>query len=51
MKLSRIVIPHTSLRLNVLVVCETVLLLFLSLAVLLYFSRQALKDEAFRDAE
>ena len=51
MKISRIVIPQTSLRLNLMVVCETVLLLLLSLSVLLYFSRQALKDEAFRDAE
>lgn len=40
-----------SLRLNVMIACEVVLLLFLSLAVLLYFSRQALEDEAFHDAE
>ena len=45
------IIPHMSLRLNLMVVCEMVLLLFLSLAVLLYFSRQALKDEARSDAE
>jgi methyl-accepting chemotaxis protein/sigma-B regulation protein RsbU (phosphoserine phosphatase) len=51
MKISRIIIPQTSLRLNLLVVCETVLLLLLSLTVLLFFSRQALKDEAFRNAE
>jgi len=31
--------------------CQMVLLLFLSLAVLLYFSRQTLKDEARNDAE
>lgn len=47
----KIAIPRTSLRLNLMVVCETLLLLFLSLAVLLYFSRQALKDEAKHDAE
>ena len=34
-----------------LMVCQMVLLLFLSLAVLLYFSRQTLKDEARNDAE
>ncbi len=51
LKLSKITIPHTSLRLNLLVVCETVLLLLVSLAVMLYFSRQALKDEAKSDAE
>ena len=51
MKLNKITIPHLSLRLNLMVVCEMVLLLFLSLTVLLYFSRQALKDEARGDAE
>ena len=50
-KLSDIHIPHTSLRLNVLLVCETVLLLVVSLAVLFYFSRRTLKEEAFLDAE
>lgn len=49
--LPRITIPHISDRLNVLMVCQMVLLLFLSLAVLLYFSRQTLKDEARNDAE
>ena len=33
------------------VACEVVLLLFLSLAVMFYFSRQALEDEAIHDAE
>ena len=51
LKLSKITLPHTSLRLNLMVVCEIVLLLFLSLTVLLYFSRQGLKEETFRDAE
>ena len=51
LKLSKITLPRMSVRLNVLVVCEIVLLLFLSLAVLLYFSRQGLKEETFRDAE
>lgn len=50
-KLSKITLPHTSLRLNLMVVCEIVLLLFLSLTVMLYFSRQGLKEEVFRDAE
>jgi methyl-accepting chemotaxis protein/sigma-B regulation protein RsbU (phosphoserine phosphatase) len=51
LKLSKITLPRTSIRLNVMVVCEIVLLLFLSLTVLLYFSRQGLKEEAFQDAE
>ncbi len=42
LKLSKITLPHTSIRLNVMVVCEIVLLLFLSLTVMLYFSRQGL---------
>ena len=50
-KLSKINIPHTSLRLNLMVVCEIVLLLLISLAVLLYFSRQTLKEEAKKNAE
>ena len=51
LKLSKITLPRTSVRLNLMVVCEIVLLLFLSLTVLLYFSRQGLKEEAFQDAE
>ena len=51
LKLSKINIPYTSLRLNLMVVCEMVLLLFLSLSVLLYFSRQTLKEEARSQAE
>ena len=51
LKLSKITIPHTSLRLNLMVVIEMVLLLLLSLGVMLYFSRQALVDEARDDAE
>ena len=50
-KWNKITIPHTSLRLNLMVVCEVVLLLFLSLAVMFYFSRQALENEAIQDAE
>lgn len=50
-KLNKITIPHTSLRLDLLVVCEMVLLLLLSLGVMLYFSRQALVNEAQDDAE
>ena len=45
-KLLKKTIPYTSLRLNLLVVGEMVLLLLLSLAVMLYFSRQALVDGA-----
>ena len=51
LKLFKINLPHTSIRLNLIVVCEIILLLFLSLTVLFYFSRQALKEEAFKDAE
>lgn len=51
LRLSKINIPHTSLRLNMLVVCEMVLLLLLSLAVMQYFSREILKDEAKKNAE
>ena len=51
LKLSKIALPHTSIRLNLMFVFEIVLLLFLSLTVLLYFSRQGLKEEAFLDAE
>ena len=51
LKLSKITIPHLSVRLNLLIACEIVLLLLVSLSVLLYFSRQALKDEARHDSE
>lgn len=51
LKRLKITFPHTSLRLNLIAVCEIVLLLFLSLTVLLYFSRQGLKEEVFQDAE
>ena len=51
LKLSKITIPYTSLRLHLMVVIEMVLLLLLSLGVMLYFSRQALEDEARDDAE
>ena len=50
MKLSKKIIPHTSLRLNLMVACVTVLLLLLSLGVMLWFSRQALEGEARDDA-
>ncbi len=49
--LPRIRIPHISDRLNLLMVCQMVLLLVLSLTVLLYFSRETLKDEARNHAE
>ncbi len=44
LKLSKITLPRTSIRLNLMVVCEIVLLLFLSLTVMLYFSRQGFLD-------
>lgn len=50
-KLLKITLPRTSIRLNLMVVCEVVLLLLLSLTVMLYFSRQGLKEEVFKDAE
>ncbi len=50
MKLSKKIIPHTSLRLNLMVACVTVLLLLLSLGVMLWFSRQALESEGRDDA-
>ena len=50
-RLSKIYLPNTSLRLNVSIVLETVMLLFLSLTVLLFFSRGAMKKEANRDVE
>ncbi len=51
LKLPRITIPHISDRLNVLMVCQMALLLLVSLAVLLYFSRHTLRDEARNNAE
>ena len=50
-KLGKITIPYTSVKLNLLVACEMLLLLLLSMGVMLYFSRQALLDEARDDAE
>ena len=47
----RLFIPHISIRLNLMVVCVMVLLISLSLAVLLFFSRHLLKEEARNDAE
>ena len=44
-------IPPSSLKLNLIVVCETVLLLTVALGVMLYFSHQALRQEAIHDAE
>ena len=44
-------IPPSSLRLNLTVACVTVLLLTVSLSVMLYFSHQALRQEAIHDAE
>ena len=44
-------IRPTSLKLNLMVICETVLLLSVAFGVLLFFSHQALKQEAINDAE
>ena len=50
-KLGKITIPYTSVKLNLLVAGEMLLLLMLSMGVMLYFSRQALLDEVRDDAE
>ena len=44
-------ISPSSLKLNLTVVCETVLLLAVSLSVMMYFSLRAIKQEAIHDAE
>ena len=44
-------IARSSFRLNLMVICQTVLLLVVTLGVMLYFSRQTLKKEAIHDAE
>ena len=44
-------IARSSRKLNLMVICQTVLLLAVTLAVMLYFSRQTLKEEAIQDAE
>ena len=49
--MSETISKNLSLRLSLLVVCEVLVLLFLSLGVMFYFSRHALKEEALLDAE
>ena len=44
-------IRPTSLKLNLMVICEAVLLLSVAFGVLLFFSHQALKQEAINNAE
>lgn len=51
MKLPKIIARTLSVRLSLMVVCEIALLLMGSLAVMFYFSRQALKEEAMHNAE
>ena len=51
LKLHKIYLPNMSLRLNMTIVLETVLLLLISLSVLLYFTRQILIDEVHHDVE
>lgn len=50
-KLYRKYYSPPSLRLSIMIICEVVLLLSVSLAVMLYFSRQALKKEVILNAE
>lgn len=51
LKLPKITLPYTSLRINLTVVCEMVLLHLVLLAVMYHFSRQALREEAMQNAE
>ena len=51
LKLPKIITKTLSLRLSLMLVCAIALLLIASLAVMFHFSRQALKEEAVRDAE
>ncbi len=50
-KLPKLLTKTLSLRLSVIIVGATALLLLASLGVMLYFSRQALKQEALQNAE
>lgn len=50
-KLPKIISRTLSLKLSLMAVCEISLLLMVALAVMFHFSRQALKEEAMRDAE
>lgn len=50
-KLFRKYYSPPALRLNIMIICEVVLLLALSLGVMLYFSRKALKEEVVQNAE
>jgi len=51
LKFAKIRFSTTSTKLYATIVGETLLLLFISLAVMLYFSREALMDEAKHDVE
>lgn len=51
LRLSRIMPKTLSLKLSLMVCLEIALLLSLSLAVMFYFSRRALRDEAMHDVE
>lgn len=50
-KLTKTIIPQTSVRLNVVVICGVVLTLVVSLGVMFYYSHEALHQEARLDAE
>ena len=51
LRLSRFIPKTLSLKLSLMVCFEIALLLSLSLAVMFYFSRKALREEAMHDAE
>ena len=51
LKLPKTTLPYTLLRINLMVICEMVILHVLLLAVIYYFSRQALREEAMQNAE
>lgn len=50
LKLPKIPLPYTSLRINLMVVCEMVVLHLVLLVVMFHFSRQALREEAMQNA-
>ena len=51
LKMPKLLTRTLSLRLSVMIVSAIALLLLASLGVMLYFSRQALKQEALQNAE
>lgn len=51
LKLPKVITRTLSIRLSLTVVCEIALLLLVALAVMFHFSRQAMRDEAMKNAE